>query len=236
MSRNRTNTNGSRRERRGERGAAAVTILGILTVVLAITSAVLFFEYFHSRREKEEPRQEAAVTKSEPRHNSKPEEAPSEEPEEPPVVEEPYEPDFTFSAVDVISGNRIDETIFREHTITMVNIWEPWCGPCVMEMPELERLYEDMQDEGVLILGVYATESGAQEVLRDNGVTYPVIQETPEFYQFETGYVPTSFFVDSSGHLIETSLADERSTLFIGSNTYAGWKNTIEILMRDAEK
>lgn len=170
---------------------------------------------------------------------------PAEEPqtaaEEPAVPEEKeaelaeFDPDFTFSAVDVISGREIDETVFREHTVTMVNIWEPWCGPCVGEMPELEQLYEDMRDNGIGILGVYYTEEGAAEVLEDCGITYPVIRETPEFYQFESGYVPTSFFVDSDGHVLKSDMADARGILFISSNSYAGWKSIFESLMSDGE-
>lgn len=158
---------------------------------------------------------------------------PSEAPQE--AENDEFDPDFTFQAVDVISGREIDETVFREHTVTMVNIWEPWCGPCVMEMPELEQLYEDMQSEGVGILGVFYTEEGAAEVLEDCGITYPVIRETPEFYQFESGYVPTSFFVDSRGHVLKSDAADARGILFISSNSYAGWKSTIESLMSDGE-
>lgn len=162
-------------------------------------------------------------------------EAPAEETPEPGIAAADFSPDFTFNAVDVISGREIDETVFREHTITMVNIWEPWCGPCVMEMPELEQLYEDMRDNGIGILGVYYTEEGAAEVLEDCGITYPVIRETPEFYQFESGYVPTSFFVDSDGHVLKSDMADARGILFISSNSYTGWKSIFESLMSDGE-
>ena len=177
----------------------------------------------------EEPQTTAEPTVPEP-------EAPAEEVPESGIADADFSPDFTFSAVDVISGNRIDETIFREHTVTMVNIWEPWCGPCVMEMPELEQLYEDMRDNGIGILGVYYTEEGAAEVLEDCGITYPVIRETPEFYQFESGYVPTSFFVDSDGHVLKSDMADARGILFISSNSYTGWKSIFESLMSDEEE
>ena len=56
----------------------------------------------------------------------------------------------------------------------MINFWEPWCGPCVGEMPELEQMYQNRGGE-LLILGVYWTEDGAAEVLSETGITYPVI-------------------------------------------------------------
>ena len=164
--------------------------------------------------------------------------APTEAPTAAPQTEsadDGFAPDFTFTAEDVVHGGEIDETLFGEHKITMVNIWEPWCGPCVGEMPELERLYEDMHSQGVGVLGVYYTEEGAAEVLEECGITYPVIRETPEFYQFESGYVPTSFFVDGSGHVLKSDAADARGILFISSNSYDGWKSVIEGLMSDGE-
>ena len=74
-----------------------------------------------------------------------------------------FDPDVRFSGTDQY-GKTIDETVFRDHVITMINFWEPWCGPCVGEMPELDQLYRDRNGE-LLILGVYWTEDGAAEVL-----------------------------------------------------------------------
>ncbi len=36
----------------------------------------------------------------------------------------------------------------------MVNIFTTWCSPCVAEMPELEKLYQQMKDKGVGVVGV----------------------------------------------------------------------------------
>ena len=148
---------------------------------------------------------------------------------------EDYAPELRFSAADVLSGEIIDETVFREHSVTMVNMWEPWCGPCVAEMPELERLYEDRKAEGFLILGVYATEDGMQQVLEDCGTAYPVIPFQPGFLPYDSGYVPTSFFVDASGHVLTSPLADQHGTLFVGGNSYEGWVKVLESLEYDAE-
>ena len=125
----------------------------------------------------------------------------------------PFDPDIRFSGTDQY-GNTVNEQIFRDYVVTMINFWEPWCGPCVGEMPELEQLYQDREGE-LLILGVYWTEDGAAEVLAEAGVTYPVMLYDAAFERYQTGYVPTTIFVDPGGHVIGQS--------YIGARSYAEW-------------
>ena len=59
------------------------------------------------------------------------------------------EPDHTGVGMDVsgfhsltFGGEPVDGSIFKESTLTVVNIWQRWCGPCWAEMPDYARLYE----------------------------------------------------------------------------------------------
>ena len=133
----------------------------------------------------------------------------------------PFDPDIRFTGTDQY-GNTVNEQIFRDYVVTMINFWEPWCGPCVGEMPELEQLYQDREGE-LLILGVYWTEDGAAEVLSETGVTYPVILYDAVFERYQTGYVPTTIFVDPGGHVIGQS--------YIGSRSYDEWAAVIKTLI-----
>ena len=129
----------------------------------------------------------------------------------------PFDPDVRFTGTDQY-GNEINENVFREHVLTMINFWEPWCGPCVGEMPELEQLYQDRGGE-LLILGVYWTEDGAAEVLSETGVTYPVILFDSAFGRYQTGYVPTTIFVDPGGHVIGQP--------YVGARSGADWNEIV---------
>ena len=33
-------------------------------------------------------------------------------------------------------------------------VFTTWCSPCVNEIPELEKLYEEMKEKGVGVVGV----------------------------------------------------------------------------------
>ena len=108
----------------------------------------------------------------------------------------------------------------------MINFWEPWCPPCVSEMPSLEQLYRNYADQGFLILGVYSTEGmeeDVDDVLRDTGVSYPILHYCEAFDRFQTGYVPTTVFVTGEGEPV--------GEVCVGSNSYAGWAKIVEDLL-----
>ena len=46
---------------------------------------------------------------------------------------------LTFTAKD-LDGNEVDQSVFANAKLTMMNIWATFCGPCINEMPELGEL------------------------------------------------------------------------------------------------
>lgn len=145
-------------------------------------------------------------------------------PEEPAPAVDRYEnnPILSFSTVD-INGNSVSLSDFSDAKLIMLNFWEPWCGPCVGEMPDLEELYEKYKGSGFVIIGAYST-SGMDDEVRDVmdqcKTTYPIVQSSSEMYEYMTEYVPTTIFMDGHGHVIT-------SEPYIGSNSYSGWDDII---------
>lgn len=91
-------------------------------------------------------------------------------------VGENYYPEVVFTIKDM-DGNSIDESVFSLHTLTMINFWEPWCGPCVQEMPELEKLYQNYKDKGFHIIGVYSStdmKSEVKDIMKQAHTSYPI--------------------------------------------------------------
>ena len=141
-----------------------------------------------------------------------------------------FDPDFTFSTTDRYD-NEWNESVFANVEVTMINFWEPWCSPCVIEMPDLEKLYENYQDQGFQIIGVYS-ETGMEyqvdQILKDCHTTYPILLYTSEFDQFQTGYVPTTIFVDSKGHVLDIP-GNDRAV--IGGQSYEDWEAIVKKLL-----
>ena len=128
-----------------------------------------------------------------------------------------------FTTVD-FEGNAFTTADLAQARVVMVNFWEPWCGPCVGEIGDLARLYEEYKDQGFLIVGAYSTEGQDEDVksiVEENGVTYPVIKAGGNMSEFMTMYVPTTVFADGSGKIISAEPE-------IGAHSYDEWKALIE--------
>ena len=44
-----------------------------------------------------------------------------------------------------VDGKDYTEKVFSDYDLTLVNVFTTWCSPCVNEIPELEKLYEEMK-------------------------------------------------------------------------------------------
>ena len=123
-----------------------------------------------------------------------------------------------FSEVDT-EGNPVSSDIFADYDATIVNFWNNGCGTCIEEMPELEELYHQFQEQNINLIGV-GTDSGegeeqletARNILNEKGVTYMNISPDPEnaFYQdfiSEIFTYPSTYIVDSEGKIIGASIS-----------------------------
>lgn len=136
----------------------------------------------------------------------------------------PVHADLQFDGVTLF-GDAIDSGIIKDYDLVIVNFWAEWCGPCVGEMPALERIHQDYPN--VLILGVWIGDdaNGAKGVLSDLGVTYPIptVSGTLEAYATKSMYIPATYFFDADGVEIGEPV--------IGSQDYTEWKTVIESLL-----
>ena len=154
--------------------------------------------------------------------------APAEDPavlDLPPGDPEDWNPDICFTTLDE-KGNEWTDACFRDTKLTMINYWAYWCGPCVSEMPDLQKLQEKYGDAGLQILGISDEEYEEDNVavLEQLGVTYPCLRYTSDFDPYlNTGYIPDTVFVDYNGKVV--------SEVYIGSMSYADWAAIIESLL-----
>lgn len=112
-----------------------------------------------------------------------------------------------FSA-KTVSGEDISSDIFKDSKLTVVNVWGSWCGPCVQEIPELQKLYESMKDKDVNVIGL-AQDAGTdldavKEIIDKNKVTYQNIvpEGATEDFVMSIMAFPTTFFVDSDRNIV----------------------------------
>ncbi|MBQ3372117.1 MAG: TlpA family protein disulfide reductase [Oscillospiraceae bacterium] len=131
---------------------------------------------------------------------------------------------LTFHTTDLY-GRSVDESILQGAKLVILNFWEPWCGPCCKELPDMEKLYQKYKNAGVVFLGVYGrhevtTDEDAEDIIEGLGVTYPIIRDCSELSIYENDGWPENYFFDGEGKLL--SLEPDG-----GYKTYEAWENLI---------
>ena len=129
-----------------------------------------------------------------------------------------------FRVVEIAAGERGDPVVFEGVTETwetvssddyrgevlVVNFWYAACGPCIVEAPLLEEVWQEYQDQGVSFLGVntYDQPATALSFARDNNVTYPSVIDVNDgkvklaFAQVTPiQATPTTLVVDKEGRV-----------------------------------
>jgi len=118
---------------------------------------------------------------------------------------------FSFITSDeskMIKTNEIDLEDLRGKVV-LINFWATWCGPCRMEIPDLNELYKSYNDLGLEILGVSTSDTEKQLIQFKNSYNmyYPILYGSPaDTYKIQMEYgvysIPISFLVNKEGELI----------------------------------
>lgn len=130
-----------------------------------------------------------------------------------------------FKTMD-IDDNKVDNSIFGEQQLTLLNIWSIQCPPCIDELPELEKIANDYKGK-VSVVGIVddTDMGGVKEVLKKKGVTYTNIKPDKGLQdvmnQFD--FIPVTLIVNNEGKVLEKFVA--------GSSDYEYFKSIITELL-----
>jgi thiol-disulfide isomerase/thioredoxin len=79
-----------------------------------------------------------------------------------------------------LDGRQIDVPAQFAGRPLLINVWASWCGPCIKEMPELERYAREQGANGTQVLGIALDDAQAvQTFLQRVPVSYPVALDSP---------------------------------------------------------
>ena len=109
-------------------------------------------------------------------------------------------PDFTMLDME---GNEVTLASFFGKPIVL-NFWASWCGPCKMEMPEIQKFYDKYgQEIHFLLVSVDDSLDAAKTFISDSGYTFPVYFDTTSVgaYTYGASSIPLTFFIDAQGNL-----------------------------------
>lgn len=134
-----------------------------------------------------------------------------------------------FQAAD-LEGNEVTNTVFNDYDVTMINIWGTFCGPCIAEMPDIQRISEDMQSQKVQVIGIVADQKleEARTITAEQGATYLNLmpdQSLIDNLLSKFDYVPATVFVNSEGEFYDVIVS--------GSRDYNSYREIIEGLLSE---
>ena len=113
----------------------------------------------------------------------------------------PPAPDFALTDIDG-AVHRLSD--FRGQVV-VVNFWATWCPPCRFEMPSMQRAWEVLREDGVMILAVDVGED-AETVFTFTGdypVDFPLLldRDGKVVEAWPIRGLPTTFVIDPEGRM-----------------------------------
>mgnify|MGYP000320692854 FL=1 len=142
-----------------------------------------------------------------------------------------------------VDGKDYTEKVFSDYDLTLVNVFTTWCSPCVNEIPELEKLYEEMKEKGVGVVGVVLDTVGDdakqnEDTVKKAGVlkektkaSYPFLVPDSTMMNGRLNGIsafPETFFVDKEGNIVGET--------YSGSHTLDEWKEIVEKELKNISK
>ena len=121
---------------------------------------------------------------------------------------------FDFTAMDK-DGKTVKLSDFKGKKV-YINMWASWCGPCMREIPELEKTYQKLKDnKDIVFLSMTSPndsefknqspqDKGKDVILnkaKELGVTYPVLFDVNDRFiiNYAIRSFPTHIFINSDG-------------------------------------
>lgn len=119
-------------------------------------------------------------------------------------------PDFEltlFGNQNYTRGQKISLSQFRGQPV-VINFWYPSCPPCVKEMPDFNRVFNNhrgdkLQVIGVQVVGFDSAEEG-QAFIQEHGISYALGPDMSGelVKQYKVVGFPTTVFVDRDGKIV----------------------------------
>ncbi|HPA81248.1 MAG TPA: TlpA disulfide reductase family protein [Thermoanaerobaculales bacterium] len=117
-------------------------------------------------------------------------------------AQRPELPALTLRTLDGTGSVAVDS--FRGRPV-LLSFWASWCGPCRVELPELESLYKELLGDGFVLLtvNVDSVPAIASRYLAQLGVSVPVYRmDQQDLIKLDINALPTNILLGREGQTL----------------------------------
>ena len=125
-----------------------------------------------------------------------------------------------FSLKDIEGDTYNSNDVFKENKLTLMNIWGTMCTPCIKELPELQKLSNELSSKGIGVIGLVGDVNGddgldeAKLIVTKKKINFlnllPNDKIRDELLSKIKGY-PVTIFLDSEGNIVGQVIVGARS-------------------------
>ena len=132
--------------------------------------------------------------------------------------------DADFTATDITGKSWTLSQL--KGKVVVVNFWATWCPPCRKEMPDLNALYNEFKDKGLVILAISDEDDAVvKKFIDEKKYTYPILLDHGAVHKtYEIGGIPKSFVYDREGKMVAQSIDMRTRGQFLQMLAQAGLK------------
>ncbi|MEO8432612.1 MAG: TlpA disulfide reductase family protein [Acidobacteriota bacterium] len=129
-------------------------------------------------------------------------------------------PDLEFAGADG-GGVRLSQL---KGNVVLLNVWATWCGPCRMELPVVQKMYDRYSDRNFVVIAVNidADRRRIEPFMKRYNISLPIYYASPEDAgQMTSMGIPSTFLIGTDRSLLGN---------FVGfsADVEERWKQLIE--------
>ena len=122
-----------------------------------------------------------------------------------------------FSLKDVLVGKEYSLSQFKGKVV-MINFFTFFCGPCRDEMPDLNKINNELKGKGLVTLGIALSSDPTQIrfLVKQLGLEYPVLIGTDKVSEDygSISVVPTTVILDKQGNVAQRIEGTRKKEVF----------------------